>query len=385
MPLFLLIFFLLLVAYAILIGYYHNAWNKLPVFVPPVPVRTPVTFISVVIAVRNEEKNIPVLLDSLFQQQYPKELYEVVLVDDHSTDNTWELIAQSKNNNMKLQAIRLQDQPGSEGPTKSYKKKAIEAGINAAQGVLIVTTDADCRFDPAWLSTLATFYESTQAKFIAAPVKFTGPNNLLTIFQSLDFLTLQGITGASVYKRFHTMCNGANLAYEKSVFLEVNGFENIDHLPTGDDMLLMHKIYKKYPDRILYLKHPSAIVQTDPATTWKAFFHQRIRWASKADSYDDKRIFWALLLVYLVNVGFLVLAIAACFKLTWLFFLVILLLAKILIEFPFVHSVAIFFRQQRLMKYFPFLQPMHILYTIVAGWLGKFGHYEWKGRRIEKK
>lgn len=126
------------------------------------------------------------------------------------------------------------------------------------------------------------------------------------------------------------------------------------------------------------------MVTTAPATSWPAFFHQRIRWASKADRYQDKRIFRVLLLVYLMNACFLVLGIAAFWKSTWLFFLLLLLVAKTLIEFPFVHSAARFFGQQQLMWYFPLLQPLHILYTLIAGWLGKFGSYKWKGRTIKK-
>lgn len=382
MPLFLFIFLLLLITYAILIGYYHNAWNHLPTF--ELPGATPSTNITVIIPVRNETDHIPALLDSLARQSYPKELFEVIFVDDHSTDGTWSLIQEASQNNLSVRGLQLADYVDDQQVIVSHKKKAIEAGISVARGSLIVTTDADCLFHRDWLSTIASFYERSGAKFIAAPVKIAGRDSLLTVFQSLDFLTLQGITGAAVYKRFHSMCNGANLAYEKAAFGEVNGFEKIDHLPSGDDMLLMHKIYKKYPDKVFYLKSKSAIVSTAPVSGWKTFFHQRIRWASKADSYDDKRIFWALLLVYLVNLGFLVLAITAFWKTLWFFFLIILLIAKILIEFPFVHAVAIFFDQQRLMKYFPFLQPLHILYTIVAGWLGKFGHYEWKGRKISK-
>jgi hypothetical protein len=149
-------------------------------------------------------------------------------------------------------------------------------------------------------------------------------------------------------------------------------------------MLLMHKIYTRYPDKVFYLKSKPAIVVTEPMPTWKDFFHQRIRWASKADHYDDKRIFWVLLLVYLLNACFLVTAVASFWKNIWLFFLVLLLIAKILIEFPFVNTVAAFFGRQKLMKYFPFFEPLHILYTIIAGWLGKFGGYEWKGRRIKR-
>ncbi|MDF2190890.1 glycosyltransferase [Paraflavitalea sp. CAU 1676] len=383
MPIFLLVFFLLMVGYAILINFYHRAWNQLPVY--KVADRKPVTNISVVVAARNEEDNLPALLDSLNSQQYPSSLYEVIVVNDHSTDNTWSILQQAAYPELKLRPINLAAYLEDTGTTRSYKKKAIETGIREARGTLIVTTDADCRLGDQWLQTFASFYETTEAKFIAAPVRIDARRSLLGIFQTLDFITLQGITGASVYKRFHSMCNGANLAYEKKAFEEVNGFEGIDKIPSGDDMLLMHKIYQKYPDKVFYLKAQEAIASTAPAASWKAFFHQRIRWASKADSYDDKRIFWTLLLVYLMNVCFLVAAVAAFWKNIWLFFCLLLLLAKVLIEFPFVHSAAIFFGQTSMMKYFPFLQPLHILYTIIAGWLGKFGKYEWKGRVISKQ
>jgi Glycosyltransferases, probably involved in cell wall biogenesis len=378
MPLFLFLFFLLMVAYAVLIAYYHGAWNRLPTFTAPDT--TPSTKISVVIAARNESANIKGLLQSLYEQTYPKHLYEVIVVDDHSTDDTWALLNDTSYPDLSKIATRLEQQP----EHGAYKKKAIEAGIRLASGTLIVTTDADCRFHTGWLQTIAAFYEQTGAKFIAAPVVMNTNKSLLSVFQSLDFITLQGVTAASVYKRFHSMCNGANLAYERAAFMEVKGFDQIDNIPSGDDMLLMHKIFRQYPNDVHYIKSAAAIVTTEPAATWKQFFHQRIRWASKADRYDDKRIFWVLLLVYLLNVCFLVMTVASLFRSIWFFFLLLLLLAKVLIEFPFVHSVAIFFGRQRLMKYFPFLQPLHILYTIIAGWLGKFGHYEWKGRRIKK-
>lgn len=381
MPFFLLIFFLLLIGYAVLIGYYHNAWNKLPIFTPPAD--TPTASVSVIIPARNEEANLPALIESLRQQEYPSHLFEVIIIDDHSTDDTFRLLDEASKEWSALKPIRMADLPD-DNASSAFKKKAIQAGISNAKGQLIVTTDADCVFDKKWLHTLASYYQSTGAKFIAAPVTIEGKDNLLNIFQSLDFLTLQGITGASVFKRAHSMCNGANLAYEKSAFEEVKGFEKIDHLPSGDDMFLMHKIFTRYPDKVFYCKSKTAIVRTAPVTSWKGFFHQRIRWASKADSYDDKRIFWALLLVYLSNLGFLALFIMGFWKPLAFFFCIILLFAKVLVEFPFVNSVAIFFGQQRRMKYFPLLQPLHILYTIIAGWLGKFGHYEWKGRKVTK-
>lgn len=382
MPLFFFLFFLFMVVYAMLIAYYHKAWNRLPEFV--LPEKQASVFISVIISARNEENNLNALLQSLKEQQYPKELYEVIIINDHSTDNTWSLLQSFNSELMQLKTLQLADYVEERNAIASYKKKAIETGINAATGELIVTTDADCRFDARWLQTIAVFYETNEAKFIAAPVTYFNKSSLLSIFQTLDFLTLQGITAASVYKRFHSMCNGANLAYQRSAFFEVDGFNNIDHIASGDDMLLMHKIFKLYPEKVFYLKNRHAIVTTEPAASWKQFFHQRIRWASKADRYDDKRIFWVLLLVYLLNVCFLAGAVASFWNNTWMMLVLLLLLAKVLIEFPFVNSVAIFFGQQRLMKYFPFLQPLHIGYTIIAGWLGKFGKYEWKGRTIKK-
>lgn len=178
------------------------------------------------------------------------------------------------------------------------------------------------------------------------------------------------------------MCNGANLAYRKEVFYEVNGFKGVDDIASGDDMLLMHKIWKKHPKKIAYLKSGDVIVETAAAPTLEDFFNQRIRWASKAKYYDDKRIFWVLLLVYLFNFFFLVLTVASFFNIKYLYTLLILWVLKTTIEFPFMMSVARFFRRQNLLKYFFFFQPLHIAYTIVSGFLGSFGKYEWKGRRV---
>lgn len=382
MLIFLFIFTLLLVSYALLIDYYRRSWNGIPHSLRETV--NPITFISVIIAARNEEKNLDNLVQSLTKQRYPPSLFEVIIIDDHSTDDSWNILQRSVTEFPNIKSVRLAELIAVEKGMGAYKKRAIEKGIELARGELIVTTDADCTFDAGWLLSIAAFYEATKAKFIAAPVKIKRDNRLLSLFQALDFLTLQGITGASVFKRFHTMCNGANLAYEKKAFYEVEGFKDIDNIPSGDDMLLMYKIYKRYPEQVFYLKSRQSIVTTNAVNTWKEFLHQRIRWASKAVYYDDKKLFWILLLVYGLNVCFAVLTIASFWDAGWFFYLLLLLIAKTIIEYPFVSSVASFFEERKLMKYFPFLQPLHILYTIIAGWLGKFGSYEWKGRRIKQ-
>jgi len=349
----------------------------------PESITTPHARFSVIIPARNEEHNIGRLLESLGKQTYPGNLFEIIVIDDHSTDATAERVRKFE----KVRLIQL-----TEDGINSYKKKAIERGIAAAQNEWIVCTDADCTTGPEWLQTFASFIAENAPVFIAAPVSFTRPGfsslgggwgEVLYIFQALDFLTLQGITAASVNTQKHNMCNGANLAYKRDVFYEVDGFKGIDNIASGDDMLLMHKIWKHYPNKVAYLKSQKAIVETEAAPTWKAFINQRIRWASKAKSYDDKRIFAVLLMVYLFNFSFLVLVVASFFNIDYLYVLLGFWVLKTVVEHPFVSSVSSFFYLQQLMKYFFFFQPLHIAYTIIAGFLGSFGKYEWKGRRVK--
>lgn len=378
---FLLIFFLLMLAYGWLFYWYQRHWDT----IPPTDIteREPATPITLIIPARNEAANLGRLFDSILAQRYPRTLLEVLIIDDHSTDETASMIKSIAMVHDHIKYIDLKAFDKEENHT-AYKKKAIATGISLSKGKLIVTTDADCWFGPDWLRTLAIFHEDHQASFIAAPVQIDSGKSILSKFQSIDFMTMQGITGAAVQGKFHSMCNGANLAYTREAYEEVNGFEGIDHIPSGDDMLLMHKIYKRYPEKVFYLKNDRAIVHTLAQPTWSSFLQQRIRWASKSTHYDDKRITAVLLLVYLVNVSFVVAMIVSLFNSKMAFFTLLLLLAKILIEFPFVQTVANFFKQHSLLLYHILLQPVHICYMVLAGWLGKFGSYEWKGRWIKK-
>ncbi len=373
---FLVILTVLTLTYAGLVFYYRQSWLAIPLYKSST--RLPQTTISVIIPARNEENNIGGLLNALQEQSYSKEFFDVIVVDDHSTDATATIAGQFPF----VKIIQLE-----EDNINSYKKKAIETGIAAATGELIVTTDADCIPGKEWLQTIASYKEETNAVFIAAPVSIHCNSSVLQVFQAMDFMVLQGITGAVVHKKQMSMCNGANLAYEKKVFYEVGGFSGIDHIASGDDMLLMYKISEKYPDAVLYLKAKEAIVSTQAAATWKEFFQQRIRWASKAAKYQDKRIFPVLLLVYIVNFSFLVLAGLLFWNVAPMnigvgFWMLALLLIKTIAELPLFISVSRFFQKQWAIKWFVFFQPLHILYTIISGLFGQFGKYEWKGRRV---
>ncbi|MEO6540533.1 MAG: glycosyltransferase, partial [Ferruginibacter sp.] len=373
--------------YILLIFYYWRSWLSIPEFKPRLTNLAPQTRISVIIAARDEEENMAACLDSISRQLYPKEFFEVIVVDDHSTDNTATIIKNYADKNVKL--ISLKDFISNN--LNSYKKKAIEIAISQSTGELIVTTDADCIVPQHWLQTLAAFYEQYDPAFIAAPVAIDCSNKFIEFFQALDFMVLQGITGASVHKKIHSMCNGANLAYTKKAFEKVGAFSGIDHIASGDDMLLMHKIYKQGPGKVMFLRSKEAIVQTAPVNSIKDFFNQRIRWASKADKYDDKRIFFVLLLVYLVNVLLLILPIAALFmnaqystlptgrqvfhvqpclpagRCSMMGVWLLLLLAKTITELIFLYPVAKFFSKQGMLWMFPLMQPFHIIYTVMAG------------------
>ncbi|MFZ9387417.1 MAG: glycosyltransferase [Chitinophagaceae bacterium] len=363
---------ILFAGYSILVCYYWWSWTHIPEFTPsqdPANIR-----VSVVIPARNEEHRIGNLLQALSEQDYPAGLYEVIVVDDHSEDRTAEIAARYPG----VRVISLKTEA-----INSYKKKALETGIAAATGLWIVATDADCVPAESWLKTLAACAKEKNALFIAAPVYMSHDHSVLQVFQSMDFMILQAITGAVVQNNQLTMCNGANIAYRKDVFEEVGGFKGIDDIASGDDMLLMYKIWNRYPDQVVYLRSQQSVVTTNAEPTWIAFFRQRIRWASKAARYTDKRFFPVLLGVYLFNFSLFSLVPAGIWNPDYWKWFGIFWIAKTIVELPLFLSAARFFRAMPATPWFFFLQPLHILYITVSGLFGQFGKYEWKGRQVK--
>lgn len=377
----LLLISILLLAYCILIVQYRKWFSRLRIFAPKKS-SSPITSFSVIIPARNEAARIGTCLKGILQQSYPKALFDVIVVNDHSTDATVEIIQALQQTHDNLYLINLAEHVDASS-INAYKKKAIELAISKSKADWIITTDADCEVSERWLELYDAYIQTTDSVFVAGPVIFTHHSGVLSLFQLLDFLSLQGITAAAVSAGYHTMCNGANLAYKKAVFYEVGQFKGIDHVASGDDMLLMYKIKQQYPKQLGYLFHPEAIVTTAPMHTWKDFLNQRIRWASKADRYDDKSVFRILALVYAVNLSLLVLLPINFFVAGeiahWLTFMLI----KTTVELYFLWPVSTFYQQRDALLYFPLMQPLHLLYTVIAGWLGKFGSYQWKGRSVK--
>lgn len=344
----------------------HKGWASIsdPAALPSV---------SVVIPARNEAASIGTLLTALKTQQYPASRLEIIVIDDHSEDETAAIV-------QTFEEVRLLslDETG----INSYKKKALEKAVSQARGELIVCTDADCLPGPYWVVQLANSYQTRQAKFIAAPVLLLYKENWLGYLQAIDFMVLQGITGAGLHSGKLLMANGANLAYPKTVFQEVNGYAGADHIASGDDLFLLHKISDHYANRLVYLKSKEAIVSTPAQTSWSEFLQQRIRWASKSTYYKKGRLQAVLLLVGTYNLLLLLFAIGGLFNIHYIFIFLLGCCLKTVLEWSFVKEVATFFDRPGLLNKFILLQPFHIVYTVVAGTLGVKGGYRWKGRNV---
>jgi cellulose synthase/poly-beta-1,6-N-acetylglucosamine synthase-like glycosyltransferase len=369
----------LTLCYCALIFSYYGWFTRLRLFKSQGS--QPLTHFSIIIPARNEEANIENCITSILRNDYPPHLYEVIIADDFSTDSTAAVVKKLRAQHSNIKLIQLADIVTSK--LNSYKKKSIETAIAQSTYEWIITTDADCEVSSQWLDLFNAYIQKNNPVFVAAPVKFADNGSFISIFQCLDFMSLQGITAASVSAGFHAMCNGANLAYQKEAFFAVNGFKDVDNIASGDDMLLMHKIQQQFPGKIGYLFSKNAIVSTLPMPDLKSFINQRVRWASKATSYTDKRVFLVLLLVYLFNLIFFLLPLLSIIEHSLLFYWLRLLIVKTFCELVFMFPVARFFGEQKLLWWFPIMQPFHIIYTVVSGWLGKFGKYEWKGRTVK--
>lgn len=374
---------LLALAYAYIMWQYTRGWQELKIWELPKNF-VGSTKMSILIPARNEAENIGACIESILNQNYPCDLYEIIVLDDHSEDETpdWVRLFQVQCTNVRL--LHLADFV-QEGETQSFKKKAIEIGIQHATGDLIVTTDGDCVVQPQWLSLLASFYEAKNWKFIAAPVNFYKEKNALERFQSLDFMGMMGVAGAGIQRDFMRMCNGANLAYQKSVFYEVNGFEGINELASGDDMLLMQKVAERYPNGIGYLKNQAATTFTEAKPTLRSFLNQRIRWSTKSGSYRESMVTAILATVFFFCCNiFLSLFLLPIFGVWVLLIFLFSLLIKAAMDYWFLNTTSQFFHKQDLMQSFMPSFFMHTAYIVVVGFLANIKTtYEWKGRQVK--
>lgn len=345
----------------------------------------PLLFITVIIPVRNEAQNIINLLNDLQHQSYPKDNFEVIVSDDDSTDNTLVLLQDfQKNTSLRLIINPLQPKENNTSP----KKRAIDSSIQLAHGDLIVTTDGDCRVREHWLETIAYFQAEKKAYLISSPVTFINDaenpvSSLWQKAQTIEFGSLIGSGACAMFARIPNMCNGANLAYLKSVFHEVGGFAGNENLASGDDELLMHKIAARFPDKVHFLKNQEVIVETQAHHSLKSFYYQRKRWASKWKHYNSPLTMALAVFIFLANFSLIATVILYLFHQIDSENVLIVFSLKFSAELFFLILVLSFLRKKNLIWLIPFVQLMYPCYVTFFGLVaqGK-NEYIWKGRNL---
>lgn len=327
--------------------------------------------ISVIVPVRNEEKNINTLIQSAAKLDYPPDMFELIVVDDHSTDQTINAARQALNG---LKNARLISSTG------AGKKLALVAGIENAKGEIILTTDADCQLPAGLLQKVNDGFNEPRTQLVLGAVRLEGLRGLFSTMQSLEFASLIGSTAASSALGLPLLCNGANLAFRRAAFKKVNGYEGNLQIASGDDEFLMRKVQNLFgSDSIRFLNDGNAVVTTAPQQSVKDFFRQRIRWASKWKYNTSLMAQLAAVFVFVFQLSWVVLLIHNVSE-PGNRVMVYLVTTKILLEGLFLWRVALFLQQRFSLVSFFLLQILYPPYVLIVGLLANVVSVNWKER-----
>ena len=332
---------------------------------------TPKTSFTIVVPFRNERENLPNLLHSISLLNYPIELVEIILVDDDSEEvfSVQDLV-------FSLKVIK------NDRKSNSPKKDAIETAIQVAKNDWIITTDADCLIQKDWLTTFDQYIQENEVEMVASGVCYVPKSGFLSAFQNLDFLSLQGATIGSFGINQPFMCNGANFAYSKHFFKELNGFQGNETIASGDDVFLLQKAVSVAPKKVGFLLAKESIVATKPVKTWNELFQQRVRWASKSTGYSSD---YGKLIALVVFVGNLVWILSFLLWLVGLLDQNIFMLfvsLKFLIDFILIYKTANFFESK--LQYVLASSLLYPFFSVSVAVYSLFGNYSWKGRNFRK-
>ena len=321
---------------------------------------------SVLIAARNEEKNIGKLLKSLYNQTFSKELFEVIIIDDHSEDETISIVENflKEHKDINLKFFKAE---------KEGKKHAISQALHLAENELILVTDADCFLKETWIESIVNFYKEENCKMILSPVLLSPAETFFEKIQVLEHLSLIGSTAGSAAIGFPVMCNGANMAYERLAALEVEKQRKDFNIPSGDDMFLMEYFIKNYgAENVKFLLSKTAIVKTNTCKNISEFFRQRRRWVSKTKSYTSWKILSTAFVVLFFNLSIISLLVSALFSPTLLIPYFLLTFLKFLIDYPLLRNITTFMNQKNLLIWtlpLEFVYPFYAVFTAISGML----------------
>ncbi len=356
--------------YAGLIIILQVGLNSLQAFV--VPDDTAAIKLTVIVPFRNEENEIEGLVSALTGQDYPQESYELLFINDHSDDRSKVLLKEATGTVKNARILDL--------TTGTGKKAALAEALGQAHNRHIIITDADCRPVKTWLSSMAGFFRNTSAKMLIGPVLYSDTRSIPGRMQSLEYLSLTGVTAGAAGLGNPILASGANLMFERDSFLEFLK-EADPPASSGEDLFFLIWLKRRYPGKVYYLLSEEAAVFTRPGRGLNDLIAQRLRWASKSRFYRDAFLITASLIVYLFNLLLLVLLIAGVFVPGLLYGFFLMFAAKCFIDLIFLTDVCTRFNQRKLLKVFV---PVQVLYPFYIVFTGTFGHilpYIWKGRR----
>jgi len=339
--------------------------------------------VSIIVPVRNEEANIYALLKDLDEQRWPDQTFfsseqlEVIVVNDHSEDKTAKVVNAFVCSNIKLSLLNLVLPPGFKG---SHKKLAISQAIARSRGEIIVTTDGDCRVPPYWIAVLLSFIKAKQLLMVSAPVIFGSEKDLFQRLQTIEFASLIGSGAACMEAGVPNMCNGANLAFTKQVFVAVGGYGGSMHIPSGDDEFLLQKVHQYYPGQVKFLKSKAAVVSTAAQPNIKSFYHQRKRWAGKWKLHKNLGAALLAVFIFMFHASLICALVLMWFGwLSWIVFVAVIG-TKASVEFLFLRSVLSSMNKKLSISNFLLLQGIYSAYAVFFGIAANFGGYQWKAR-----
>jgi biofilm PGA synthesis N-glycosyltransferase PgaC len=337
--------------------------------------------ITVVVAARNEAGNIGSLLDDLRSTAFPPDRFEVIIVDDHSTDATPAIVRNAIATFPQAKFFQLAD--GHTG-----KKAALQLGIEQSRFGVIATTDADCTVSKNWLTCLASYFGLASTKLLVGPVKIAESRSFIDSLQVMEFVSVAGATAATIGLGHPVMANGANLAFRKETFTEVGGYNDNLIIASGDDEFLLRKIFRKYPDGIRYLNYYEAAITTAPLPTIGDFVSQRIRWAGKWRHNSDWVARALAFFILLAQFSFLALIILSVWQPSLPVPIAIgtigLLIIKLLMEGVFIAWVSRFLDRRFDVGAFVVLEILYPFYVLFIGIGSLFLSFQWKGRRYSR-
>ena len=334
--------------------------------------------ISVVVAARNEEKDIEKCLQSLLKQTYPTNSYEIIIVDDGSTDKTASIVKSfsERFDNIHLLSLKFDSEQ-----KIGRKPIALAKGIAQATGEIILTTDADCSFPPQWIEIMTNHFEEGVV-FVAGPVAERDVTTFFAKMEQLEFLGLITTAAGLIGSGRPIICNGANLAYRKDAFIAIDGFNT--ESSSNDDESLMNKIVHRKIGKVVFAPEADAVVTTNSSNTISTFFRQRIRWANKRGHYEDKSILFTLVGLYIFFASMLLTMILLFREPQLILPLTAAFVGKILVDYFTLHSGARLFRQRIPIFHFLIAEFFHVPYIVIAAAIGQIASMRWKGRTIRR-